>query len=207
MKLRRKRPLRAEQLENRQLLAADMIGPAPDVGARVEAVFARADQNEDGQIDKSEVSERAWNRLARADGDDENTTVSAEELTAHLEGVLEEHNERRQQKRKHRAQHNAHQHRHDMGDDRPTIKDRVAKMMQLDSNENGVLDADDGISERRWKILTTKVDADENGEVTPDELTATFEDREGERPRHHHHRHTNVRRAGPRGDGERLTIK
>lgn len=53
-------------------------GKHRDPAARIERVFEKHDKNKDGKLTASEVSEKKWKRLAKADANDDKAVTKAE---------------------------------------------------------------------------------------------------------------------------------
>ena len=177
-----KRTLRAELLESRQLLHGGAMaggGEPPTTEERVESTFQRFDVNEDSELSQDEVSERLWNRVSEADGDDDNETVSAEELTVHLDAQAAERAENGGGERSGRRDR-GDGIRGNRGGQRLSVEERIDTFFaENDTTEDGVITADDDVSEQLLERIAT-ADADGDG-VSAADMLARHEQRQQER--------------------------
>ncbi|MEZ4233761.1 MAG: hypothetical protein R3B89_31590 [Polyangiaceae bacterium] len=60
------------------LASAKGKGKHRDPAARIERVFEKHDTNKDGKLTESEVGERKWKRLSKADANNDNAVTKAE---------------------------------------------------------------------------------------------------------------------------------
>lgn len=162
LKSNRLRKLGAESLENKTLLhGGGFVGPISDVSIddMVQATFERYDATQDGILNADdELSDRFANRIADADTDGDGG-VSTDELTVHLE------TERVSKL---------------LGLDdarcRPgvDVETRVTSAIEtVDDDGEGDIDQAE-VSESLWSSLSV-ADADEDGSLTAEELTALVE--------------------------------
>lgn len=181
-----KRTLRAESLESRQLLHGGAMnggGEPPTSEERATEAVARFDANEDMQLSQDEVSDRLWNRISAADGD-ENGAVSVDELTAHLDQVAAERAENSsedgEQDGRQRSDQNDRNRNGGNGGERLSVEERIDSFFaENDTNEDGVITAEDDVSE---ELLARIVDADVDGDgVSAADLLARHEARVQER--------------------------
>ena len=178
-----KRTLQAESLESRQLLHGGGMGEPPTTEARVESAFERYDTNEDMQISEDEVSDRLWSRISAADGDDEDATVSVAELTSYLDAQAAEDGGGEGERRDRGRGRSRRAGRGDRGPDgrgdrvRTSFEERLdALFAENDTNEDGVITADDDVSE---DLLERLAEADVDGDgVSREDLIAHREARQ-----------------------------
>ena len=150
-------------------------GESATIEDRVDRLFSSKDANEDGVLAEDEVSERAWDRLSRADADG-GGGVSQEELAAHVETTLADRVHRSGGLRGHRGGFGpggGFRHRGQFcGGESASTEDRVDRLFaSKDANEDGVL-TEDEVSERVWDRVAD-ADPDGNG-VSSDELIETI---------------------------------
>lgn len=198
------RSLKAESLESRQLLHGGgmVAGEPPTIEERVAGAFERFDANENGELAQEEVPERVWNRISSAEGEDENTSISAEELTAHLESRIAEReanegegdteqgrdredrgdrNERRRNNRRTRSG-NRIDRRGDGERERPTIEQRVDAFFEAnDTNSDGLINASDEVSEELLARISDADTSEVSDGVSAEELVSFHEARQQER--------------------------
>lgn len=173
-----KRTLRAEALESRQLLHGGGMaggGDALTTEDRATEVVGRFDANEDLELSQDEVSERLWNRIADADGDDSGA-VSIEELTAHLDAAETDRVENRAEN----AGDRRHGRRNRGGGQRVSVEERIDRLFaESDTNGDSLISAADDVSEA---LLDRIADADVDGDgVSAEDLLSRHETRKQER--------------------------
>ena len=182
LKNRAKRNLRAESLETRQLLHGAALAGGGDLTTeeRATQIVDRFDANEDMELSEEEVSDRLWNRLSEADGD-ESATVSVAELTAHLDAAAgqaeAENDDQRERNRNRNRSRRSDRGSRNRGGERLSTAERIDMFFaENDTNEDGVITEADEVSE---DLLERIADADVDGNgVSADELLARQEARQ-----------------------------
>ena len=172
---REQRKLRAEGLEARQMLHGGAIGPAPaDIAERL---FDRLNTNGDDVVLVSdeggdEISERAWNKVSKADVEGSEAGVTVGELETYVEQKLAERV--RNIKRRHRLAHLRATKMRAGDHDVTSLVERV--FANKDADGSGTLDAEE--LGNRWEKLADI--AGEDGVIDSAELEASINARRAE---------------------------
>jgi len=180
MSLRKKvqRTLRAETLESRQLLHGGALaggGESLTAEERATEVVSRYDTNENLELSQDEMSERIWNRISEADGD-ESASISVVELTAHFEAAEAERAENGRDENGCGERGGADRSQSNRGGQRVSIEERIdALFAENDTNSDGLITDADEVSEELFARLA---DADVDGDgVSQEDLVARHESR------------------------------
>lgn len=163
------RNLRAESLENRRVMAADVgcMGGMADLAAmtpeeRATALFTKLDADASGTLETSELTEKLAEKLAGSDTDGDNL-ISSSEFNEFITSRAT-------------AQEGRPGGRHHHGRNALTAAQIADKIFaKHDVNDDSTLSQEtDGLSDKQWARIAA-ADADNNGIVTVEELTNHIE--------------------------------